>query len=593
MNVLLNISLRNLFRQKRRNILLGAAIAFGMCVLIVAHSFNNGISDVLLNKIVVYIFGHINIASSERGNFQNGMIRDKNRFIKIAKATIPDMIKIDEGVGGFGRIIGNGKSDNIALAGIEPSAEFYGWCTVLEGNIKNYENPNIENPIILSKLKAEYLNVKANDILRLRVNNVWGQTQTARLTIVAIVKLENIFMENALYLKMADIKKIMGYRQWEAGALLITLKDPRKAIERADMLHKLFKPGIALIQGSLTLRNNSEAHSNKQIITVFSLNKDDTSIQTFNKRINIITGDIKDLKIKKSILISKQFADENKMNIGAEITLAYKNKYTSAECQETSIIDLKVTAIYNSDSEIQASIAFIQEDNFYPLYYENLPANDKLISEKPTTEISSIISNSSILNSLGREWQLLKRSSTTDELKTKLKETTKNKTKISKTDINTMYESASMILKLENALNIITVSAVILLFFIILIGVINTLRMTVRERTREIGTMRAIGFQKNDVRNIFLLETFFLTLFSCIAGTILAFTVMYSLKKFLYFDTTSFISIFLVNKRMHFVSEFGAIAVFYGLILLIAIITAYFPARRAAKMQPGDALRHI
>ena len=48
-----------------------------------------------------------------------------------------------------------------------------------------------------------------------------------------------------------------------------------------------------------------------------------------------------------------------------------------------------------------------------------------------------------------------------------------------------MYEGASDILKLEGVLNSITFIAVLLLFFIILVGVINTLRMTIKERTRK------------------------------------------------------------------------------------------------------------
>ena len=90
-------------------------------------------------------------------------------------------------------------------------------------------------------------------------------------------------------------------------------------------------------------------------------------------------------------------------------------------------------------------------------------------------------------------------------------------------DVESMYEMASDVLKLEGALNLITFGAVLVLFFIILIGVINTLRMTIRERTREIGTVRAIGMQKKDVRNSFILETMFLGLFSAIAGTGLLF----------------------------------------------------------------------
>ena len=59
MNVILKISLRNLLRQKRRNLLLGSGIAFGMCLLVLANAFSHGISDILLNKMIVYMTGHM------------------------------------------------------------------------------------------------------------------------------------------------------------------------------------------------------------------------------------------------------------------------------------------------------------------------------------------------------------------------------------------------------------------------------------------------------------------------------------------------------------------------------------------------------
>jgi putative ABC transport system permease protein len=155
-----------------------------------------------------------------------------------------------------------------------------------------------------------------------------------------------------------------------------------------------------------------------------------------------------------------------------------------------------------------------------------------------------------------------------------------------------MYESASMVVNLEVALNLITLGAVMVLFFIILIGVVNTLRMTIRERTREIGTVRAIGMQKKDVRNTFLLETFFLALFSIIAGILAAFAVMAGLSLIKINAQDNPIGMLLVNGHLNFVPTVIGTVSYTVLILLIAVATAYFPAQRAAKMSAASALRH-
>jgi putative ABC transport system permease protein len=160
-----------------------------------------------------------------------------------------------------------------------------------------------------------------------------------------------------------------------------------------------------------------------------------------------------------------------------------------------------------------------------------------------------------------------------------------------KFDVVTMYEGASDILKLEGVLNLITIIAVLVLFFIILIGVINTLRMTIRERTREIGTIRAIGMQKNDVRNSFILETLLLTAFSCIAGIILGIIVMQILGA-IQFNVDSVLSMILKDKHLYFKLDPLSILGNFVLIMAISGVTAYFPARRAAKMSAVEALRH-
>ncbi|MBU0995862.1 MAG: FtsX-like permease family protein [Proteobacteria bacterium] len=163
---------------------------------------------------------------------------------------------------------------------------------------------------------------------------------------------------------------------------------------------------------------------------------------------------------------------------------------------------------------------------------------------------------------------------------------------ISALDIRTMHETASNIIKLEKVLNLITFLAVIILFFIILIGVVNTLRMTIKERTREIGTIRAIGMRRSDVRNLIITETFLLALFSTITGTVLSFAIM-ELSQAWEIHASSFMNILLVDHRLYFLPSALSILFNMSLILLITVITAYFPSKNAANKTVADALRHF
>ncbi|HPL19074.1 MAG TPA: FtsX-like permease family protein, partial [Spirochaetota bacterium] len=131
-----------------------------------------------------------------------------------------------------------------------------------------------------------------------------------------------------------------------------------------------------------------------------------------------------------------------------------------------------------------------------------------------------------------------------------------------------------------------------ILFFIILIGVLNTLRMTIRERTREIGTVRAIGMQRADVKYLFITEIVLLTAFACLAGIIMAFIMMWVLGLFT-INTDSVLSILLVNQRLYFYPTAFSIIRSFAVIIILAGLTAYFPARRASNLSAVEALGHF
>ena len=172
MNVILKISLRNLLRQKRRNILLGVAMAFGTMILVLASSFSHGISDVLFNKIVVYVAGHVSVGFSESGNMYKQVFHDGDRMIAIVKKELSDITQIQEALGIFSRAIGNGKSDNVIMVGVDlkrtinvkqseevkrkEQEEYKQNFKMVEGNFLDLNDSGIENPVAVSLEKARY-----------------------------------------------------------------------------------------------------------------------------------------------------------------------------------------------------------------------------------------------------------------------------------------------------------------------------------------------------------------------------------------------------------------------------------------------------
>jgi len=314
---------------------------------------------------------------------------------------------------------------------------------------------------------------------------------------------------------------------------------------------------------------------------VLGFKSDDDSKKKISGLLTLTSGSFEKAFRKDGVIISAGLARALGVMAGDEIKLRYDRKFEAAAKEGTC----RVSAVCARAGYPDENVILMNDSGYYDLYYENLPSG---AGERPYSPPGG-----SVWKELfAPEWILLKRTFNTEDYKKKYQEIARNKWKGTTIDVSTMYETASDILKLESVLNIITVSAVLVLFFIILLGVVNTLRMTIRERTREIGTVRAIGMRREAVRNIFILETFFLTLFSSVAGVILGFVSMRLLSLIPFSLQDNPLGMLLVNSRLYFLPTFTGIAGSVLLIILIAVLTAWFPARRAANLSPAQALRH-
>jgi len=584
--LLIRLSLRNLLRQKRRNILLGSAMAIGVAILVTANSFSHGISDNMFNKIMRYVTGHVAIRFNERGGVMREIFRDKARLLEAVKGE-PVIESADEAIGMFARAIGNGRSDNIVLVGVDTKKglsekarrEVEESFRLVEGSWKDVENAAIENPVIISAEKARYLNVRRNDVIRVRFRNMFGQDQAARLTVVGIMKNDNIFMQPVVFLELPREKELLGYRPYETASLSLKIKDPQKnATALADRIHERLKPGTAVIYAS------AAGGAGRRPVVVLGYKSDDESKKKIAGSLKLVSGSFEKAFKKDGVIVPAGLARALGVSAGSAIGIRYARKFE----KEPKEAFCHVSAVCAGSGYPGENVILMNDSGFYDLYYEDLPAGPGR-GVKPYSPGE----NGAWSGLLAPEWVLLKRTFNTEEYRKKYQEIARNKWKGTTIDVSTMYETASDILKLESVLKIITISAVLVLFFIILLGVVNTLRMTIRERTREIGTVRAIGMQRADVRNMFILETFFLTLFSSAAGMALGFTAMRLISLLTFHPQDNPLGMLLVNGHLYFLPTFSGIAGSVLLIIAIAVITAWFPARRAANLPPAQALRHF
>lgn len=140
-----------------------------------------------------------------------------------------------------------------------------------------------------------------------------------------------------------------------------------------------------------------------------------------------------------------------------------------------------------------------------------------------------------------------------------------------------------------NVLNQVGLVIFLILLLVTMVGITNTFRMIMIERTREIGTMRAFGMQQKQVKHIFLWEAVLLSLLGCFGGLALSGVLILIVGRF-QLTSRPALQFFLSHGRMTFSFSLTSMALNLALVVVTSLIAAYWPARAAARLSPMKAL---
>jgi putative ABC transport system permease protein len=110
------------------------------------------------------------------------------------------------------------------------------------------------------------------------------------------------------------------------------------------------------------------------------------------------------------------------------------------------------------------------------------------------------------------------------------------------------------------------------------IGIVNIMLATVTERTREIGIRRALGAKRKDIAAQFLAETLLLSCLGGVLGVALGVGLAYVVSGLIGLPT---------------IIRAWSPVVAFGVSVLVGLASGVYPARRAARLDPIEALRHV
>ncbi len=304
----------------------------------------------------------------------------------------------------------------------------------------------------------------------------------------------------------------------------------------------------------------AEADNGKDSLPVVVVGVDE---ENDSKVFNLTNYVIRGAFVSGEALIGENLAKDMNVDVGDSIYITFRNKYGTIDSVEVYISGVLFTA----DPVVNSSTVFISLND----------AKSYLATES-VTEISIITEN------YKHDRKFI------SDLKNDLK--------------NYKIESwRELVSGIEAAAKQDEVTTYIFVFFILIIaivGIINTMLMSVYEKVREIGTLKALGMTDREVETVFVLEGLVIGVIGGILGIMLGALVNWYFVKY-GIDYTALMgkeneNIMASLRLVGIVKSRWDIASFVYAFLISVItstLASYYPAKKTSQMQPAEALRSV
>lgn len=401
-------------------------------------------------------------------------------------------------------------------------------------------------------------------ILKMAMKNIFGNKRRAMLTFLIMSFGIAMYILMGGILRGFDKTSFDNVINFETGHLKIQKADfdedkfgTENFITNYQNLVKKLSEKNFITGLTERLKYKGQIDNGEDAYPVLALGID---INTINSVFNVKDFISKGEFTKDGVVIGKNLAKDMKLKIGDSVYFTFRkanDMMDSVEIPISGIINAPDPGVNNST--IFFSLQFFQ----------------KLLGKDAITEIN-IKTND--IKKIGKYISILK------PLVGK------------KLEILSWQEMAKDIFALTKAKHAGQNIFILAIIIIALIGIVNTMLMSVLEKSKEIGTLKALGMTDNEVEKMFITEGFIIGLFGAIFGIILGFLfTWYFVKKGI--DVTAWTGDSNMNigyRVMGTVKAAWDIKTFIISIVLtpiISAISAYIPARLTKKMQPAKILR--
>jgi ABC-type lipoprotein release transport system permease subunit len=297
-------------------------------------------------------------------------------------------------------------------------------------------------------------------------------------------------------------------------------------------------------------------------------------------------GDFDALAKPNTILIFDDQAADLEVKVGDQVTISAPTPRGT-----NNTVDVTVVAIAKSMGLMSSFASFMNAETLRQLYQLNeettgalqvyLPTADMVVVKQVEERLRGALEKSG--------YQVME-----DDPRAfffKFENVTREAWTGQKLDVTSWRDEVSFVSWTVDLMNAMAFVVAFLLLVIVGIGIMNVMWIAIRERTREIGTLRAIGMQRPHVLAMFVVEGFLLALFSTTFGAALGAAIAYGINSA---AVPLPLSVQLVVMSDHLIIIPTAQWALTAMIFITVIVTviSIIPALIAARLKPITAMAH-
>lgn len=373
---------------------------------------------------------------------------------------------------------------------------------------------------------------------------------------------------------------IGGQKKLESGKVVNNLFEMDKIFDILDESGIEFKKIHKRSQTSMTLIYNDSSY---QAFSVLGM--DWESEKEVLKGMTLAEGEIENVYEENAIVLSKKAAEKLDVHVG-DMIIAKMSTVTG----QVNVGDFKVAGVLKGEDLLSSYTMYCDirymnlltgvGENDYQTIYLSLESLDDVEGVADT-----------LYEALDKEFQMMDR----DQRQMggggggRAFKRQEDEWEGKRLTLFTVKELLSGLDGMYTAINTATFIILIVFLLIIVVGLVNTFRMIMYDRIKEIGSMRAMGVQRDGIRGIFLWEGFILALGAIVAGVFLAvlLMVLLSLKDF---GSDHAMAFFLRKGHIYFNASWIKFLLNIGFISFMTLLAVLLPASKAAKLDPAKAI---